>query len=111
MRTIRTTKEFEKIWNEAEVLVVDFSAEWCEPCKLLKPLLKKLEKEYPGITVAMVDVDKHEALSEQHELEYVPTLLFVKKGRVLHRTVGLQDYETLVEGLTHLARSSRGRRA
>lgn len=95
MKYIKTKTEFENLWTESQALVCDFSAAWCGPCKMLEPVLRKLEKEYPEITFVKVDVDKQDGLSEEHGVQAMPTLLFVKNGKEIKRIVGYKDYEDL----------------
>ena len=108
-KKIRTESEFSETWNEAEALVCDFGASWCGPCKMLEPVLKKLEKECPDIVFVNVDIDENEELSEAHKVQYVPTVLFVRKGRVLRRTVGLESYEVLSREAKRLLRPAKGK--
>ena len=110
MRTIRTTEEFEKVWNEAGALIVDFSAVGCGPCRMLEPLLRRLEKECTGLTVVKVDVDEHNGLSDAHEVLYMPTLLFVKDGKALRRPVGFLEYGILVREARRLVQQTKNKR-
>jgi len=95
MREIKNTREFEKIWTESQALVCDFSASWCGPCKMLEPVLRKLENENPSIAFVKVDVDEQEELSGMYKIQAMPTMLFVKKGKVVKRIVGFEDYKSL----------------
>lgn len=95
MRRIKDKGEFERLWKESRTLICDFSASWCGPCKMLEPVLKKLEKEHPDIVFAKVDIDENEGLSDAHKIQAVPTILFVKKGKVLRRITGLVSYQEL----------------
>lgn len=92
---IESRNEFEKLWNDAQALVCEFSATWCGPCQMLGPVLKKLEKDNPNIAFVKIDVDEQDDLSEEHKIRAMPTLLFVKKGKEIKRIVGYKDYETL----------------
>jgi thioredoxin 1 len=95
MKHIKTKTEFEKLWSGSQALICDFSATWCGPCKMLEPILEKLEKENPMIKFVKVDIDVHEELSDQHKVQAVPTVFFVRKGKVIRRIVGVGGYGDL----------------
>jgi len=97
MKAIKTNAEFEKLWNESDALVCDFSATWCGPCRMLEPTLKRLEKEHPDIAFAKVDIDQHDKLADRMRVQAVPTVFFVRKGKVIKRVVGLESYESLTK--------------
>jgi thioredoxin 1 len=82
---------------EAEVLrsdrpvLVDFSAAWCGPCKLLSPVVEDLARAYDGrLKVAKCDVDRSHATTIQYGVLSVPTLLFIKDGRIHDQMLGNQ---------------------
>ena len=82
-------KDFEKgIWRQSLVLV-DFFATWCQPCKMMHPVLQQV-KEVLGdrIRIIKIDVDTHAALSQQYQIQSVPTLMLFRKGEALWRTSG-----------------------
>jgi len=111
MKRIKTISEFEKLWNESDALVCDFSATWCGPCRMLEPTLKKLEKRHPDITFAKVDIDQHEKLAERMRVWAVPTVFFVRRGKVVRRTVGQDSYEGLSKEIKRLFRPKKKRHA
>lgn len=79
----------EKI-NKEKIVLVDFWATWCGPCRILSPILDELSKEYEEdlIEFKKVNVDDNGALVKQYEITAVPTLLFFKNGKKIHRVVG-----------------------
>ena len=85
-------------------VLVDFSVEWCGPCRMLAPILDMLAKELEGrVKVVKVDVDESQSIATQYDVSSVPTLLLFKNGQVQHRMIGLKDLATLksiVEELT-----------
>ena len=93
---IKLTKE-----NSAEVLaksgliLIDFFATWCGPCKMLSPLVEKLSDERTDITVCVADVDEYTELAIKHGVEVIPTLLVMENGKVLRKTSGYMSYEQL----------------
>lgn len=95
MQRVRTQDEFERIWKESEALVCDFSATWCGPCKMLEPVLNKLEKAYPQAVFAKVDIDEFDELANDHGVQAVPTVFFVRRGKVVKKVVGFENYENL----------------
>ena len=91
---------------ESEVLrstvpvLVDFFAENCAPCRLLKPVLKALAESLGDtVKIVTVDVAANEGLADAYGIAAVPTLIVFKNGQQLHRMVGLKDLHYLREAL------------
>lgn len=78
--------------------IVDIGAEWCHPCKVLEPSIAAVAKEYEGrITVGKLDVDESRLVAQQFGIMSVPTVIFVKDGKEVHRFVGVQSKETIAD--------------
>ena len=89
---------------ESEVLkspvpvLLDFSAEWCGPCKRLQPVVEDLAREYDGrLKVAHLDIDKAQSTAVRYGIMSVPTVLFFKGGKVLDQLLGYVPKDKLVE--------------
>lgn len=82
---------FEKTVLQSDLpVIVDFWATWCTPCKMVAPILEKFAREYAGrLIVAKVDTDSNQKYAMQYDVQGIPTLLFISKGKVLHKQVGL----------------------
>lgn len=87
--------DWEKIFNEGVVLV-DFDAPWCAPCRVQKTIMDQLVSQYRGrARVVALNVDTHRKIAMQHGITSIPTLIIFKNGREIKRFVGLQSIEVL----------------
>ncbi len=90
METVITSTNFQEILASPGLLVIDFWATWCGPCRILSPTVDELAKEYDGrATVAKCNVDDCDEIAAQFGIRNIPTLIFVKNGAVVDRTVGV----------------------
>lgn len=88
---IVTKNELEKILKDENVVLVDFFATWCGPCKMLAPVLEELSQTYQGkATIVKVDVDKEQELAGQYGVMSIPTMILFKNGEVVKQVVGFQ---------------------
>ena len=85
------------------ITLIDFYAEWCGPCHMMKPVLEKVEKEYEGkIEVRKVDVDQNQQEASQYGIMSIPTLVVLKEGKEVSRKVGALDESSLKNWLNSL---------
>jgi thioredoxin 1 len=89
--------EFEKLIADNEIVIVDFWAKWCSPCKHFAPIYEKTAKKYPDITFAQIDVEKEQELSEAFEIRSIPHLMVFKKGIAIYSESGSMPESTLKE--------------
>jgi thioredoxin 1 len=77
-----------------KIVLVDFFATWCGPCRVLVPILEELANENPHIRVVTVNVDEEPDLAIAYEVKNLPTLLVFKNGKVVARNIGsVTNYE------------------
>lgn len=78
------------------VVLVDFYADWCGPCRMLAPVIEDLAQEMKGkVTVAKVDTDQSVSVASKYEVTSIPTLILFKNGEPVKRVVGLKDLDSL----------------
>ncbi len=86
--------QFENVTKEGIVLV-DFFASWCGPCKMLSPELEKLAEEDKDINVVKVDIDEFNQLAAQYDVRAVPTLILFKDGKPVSKGMGFKPLPSL----------------
>ena len=96
METTATRRSFSRILKTEPLVLVDFSAEWCGPCKMMKPVLEEL-KEWAGdqATILKVDVDKNIGAATQYQITGVPTFILFKNNDIVWRHSGAVGLATL----------------
>ena len=89
---------FDEVLAQNALVVVDFSATWCGPCRMLAPIVDELAAEYAGrIFVAKADVEEAVESAERFGIRSVPTILFFKNGEKVDQTIGAMPRAKLVE--------------
>lgn len=78
-------------------MLADFSAEWCPPCRQMKPIFHKLQEEYKGkADLVTIDVDNNPELAQRYNVTSIPTLVYISpEGKELYRTVGFQTEDII----------------
>ncbi|MDX8431063.1 MAG: thioredoxin [Candidatus Algichlamydia australiensis] len=90
-------QNFEEMTKKGLVLV-DFFADWCGPCKMLTPVLEEVAAEMEGkAIIAKLDIDKSQAIASKFQVTSVPTLILFKDGAEVGRLVGLRDAPAIKE--------------
>ena len=95
MRNINTREFNSEVLNQRGVVIVDFYATWCGPCKMLTPVLESIDNEMENIKVVKVDIDESRRLAMNYGIQSVPTIKIFKDGREVVTRVGFQPKETL----------------
>ena len=89
---------FDKIVQSETPVLVDFSAEWCGPCKAQSPVIAEVARELgEKLKVIKVDVDKNPMIAARFRVQGVPTLILFRNGEVLWRQSGLTDRRSLLQ--------------
>lgn len=100
-----TTADFEKTVTENDIVLVDFWAEWCGPCKAFGPVFDKVSGKNPEITFAKVDTDAEQQLGAMLQIQSIPTLMAFREGIAVFRHSGAipeQALDDLVEQIKGL---------
>ena len=103
MKKTITNENFQELLAQGLPMLVDFSATWCGPCKMLSPLVDQLADEYEGkAIVGGADVDNCQDLAMEYGIRSVPTIIFFKDGKPVDKSVGAVPKNVLEDKLKAL---------
>ena len=89
---------FEQVISSDKLVIIDFWATWCGPCRMVGPIISKLAEKYDGqIVVGKCDVEDNDELAAEFGIRNIPTILFFKNGQVIDKVVGAQSEAKLDE--------------
>lgn len=79
---------FDKVISENQLVLVDFWAEWCGPCKAMHPIFERMAKKYPQIKFCRVDVDSNQPLAQKFGVQAIPTFMMFSGGQLVDKMMG-----------------------
>ena len=98
MAQIATNTSFDGLLESEKLVIVDFWATWCGPCRMLSPILDEVEEEMADkVAVVKVNVDDADEIAMRYRIMSIPTLLFFKGGQLVDKTVGAMPKNLLVQ--------------
>jgi len=103
MAYIDLTKEsFNETLDNNEIVIIDFWAEWCGPCKQFAPIFEKVAEDNPDITFAKVNTEEQQALADQYGIRSIPTLMVSRDGIILLNQAGMLPEEAFGKLIKHV---------
>lgn len=97
MSIINLTKDsyHNEVMETEKVVVIDFWATWCGPCKMMAPVVEEVAKDYPDVKVCKVNVDEEPELSNAFKIVSIPTIVVIKNGEIIDSVVGYRPREDI----------------
>lgn len=104
MSALHITKENfdQEVLNSDQPVLIDFWASWCGPCQMLLPVVEELAGEVEHAKICKINVDEQPELAQQFQVMTIPTLVVMKGGKVLNRSVGVKPKEEILKMLENV---------
>ena len=103
MEVTITNQNLEEVLSSSAVVVIDFWATWCGPCRMLAPTVEEVAVEMEGkATVCKCNVDEAREVALKYRVMSIPTLIFFKNGEVVDKTVGVVSKEDIISKINNL---------
>ena len=91
------SKNFEsEVLNSDKIVLADFNAQWCGPCKMLKPIIDSIADERKDVKVVSIDIDEEDELAEKYEVFSIPCVVVFKNGEEVKRSVGFKPKQDIL---------------
>ena len=88
-----TKDNFDEVLKSDKKVLVDFNADWCGPCRMLRPILDEVSSELDSIEIVSVNIDEEESLAEEYAVSSIPCLVVLENGKEINRSIGLISKE------------------
>ena len=95
VKTITSENYEQEVLKSDTVAVLDFWASWCGPCRMFTPIIEQFAAEHPQIMVGKINIDEQSELAEKFSVMSVPTLVIMKDGAVIQKSVGVIPKEAI----------------
>lgn len=93
-----TTGNFEKeVLNSDVTVLADFNADWCGPCRMLKPIVEEIASENPNIKVVSINIDDEDELADEYNVASIPCVVVFKNGVEVQRSIGFRPKNAIVD--------------
>lgn len=103
MEVTITNQNLEEVLSSSAVVVIDFWATWCGPCRMLAPTVEEVAAEMEGkVAVCKCNVDEAREVALKYRVMSIPTLIFFKNGEVVDKTVGVVSKEDIILKINNL---------
>lgn len=101
MVQVFTTENFDSEVLKSDIpVLVDFYADWCGPCKMMAPVVEKIDTEYGGkVKVGKINVDENPEIAGNYGVMTIPTIMVIKGGQVVEKTIGVQPKKALTNAI------------
>ena len=107
--TITSEEHFKTIIDSSgeQLLVIDFYADWCAPCRMLSPVILEIAREHKDkASFYKLDVDKHRKIAAHYRVRGIPYIVFIKNKEIKHAITGISPKETYIEAIVKFSQSS-----
>ncbi|KAI9126358.1 hypothetical protein K1719_002779 [Acacia pycnantha] len=91
--TAKWKAHFDASKSTSKLMVLDFTATWCGPCKMMDPIIKDFAAKYADVEFIKIDVDELMEVASEFKVQAMPTFILIKKGKVVDKTVGARKEE------------------
>ncbi len=93
----------ESVLRAEKLVLIDFWAEWCGPCRMLTPIMEELSAEYEGkVIIGKIDVDNNPDVCSKYGIRNIPTVLFFKNGEIVEKQVGAAPKNAIIAKIESL---------
>ncbi|PIP51579.1 thioredoxin [Candidatus Berkelbacteria bacterium CG_4_8_14_3_um_filter_33_6] len=83
----------------SNIELIDFYADWCGPCQIMKPIIKEIEKELKNVKITKINVDENQKEAQKYNVMSIPTFVIRKDGKIIDQLSGVLTKKVLVEKL------------
>lgn len=94
MKVINSKQELDDIIASGKTYI-QFSANWCGPCRMMSPIVENMETDYPDISFVKIDVDKNREIAQEYNVRSIPKIVVMQNGEILNESVGAKNRQEL----------------